>query len=321
LGRQGTRALTATVVIGIAAPPIGALLKPFVTEAVFVLLFVAFLRMNVAAVRSHLRRPVILTTMTAWTTLVIPGLFGGICLLTGVDARSPDLFLGLMLQGVAPPMMAVPALAALMGLDPTIALVGLIASSIVTPFTAPLLAHAFAGDGMTLSPLQFGLKLFVILGGAGILAFLFRRIIGTEIINQSKETIDGFNVLILFIFVTAVMANVLSQFMAAPLTTILMTILAFLVFFALFSLTVLFFIAIGQKRTDVISLGLLTSQRNMGLMLAATNGVLPDLTWLYFALCQFPIYLSPQLIKWVIGPTSKSRRCRVGKIARALRLK
>jgi predicted Na+-dependent transporter len=311
LGRQGTRALTATVVIGIAAPPIGAFLKPFVTEAVFVLLFVAFLRMNVAAVRSYLRRPGILATMIAWTTLVIPGLFGGIGLLVGVDARSPDLFLALMLQGVAPPMMAVPALAALMGLDPTIALVGLIASSIVTPFTAPLLAYAFVGNGMTLSPLQFGLKLFAILGGAGILAFLCRRIIGTEIINHSKLTIDGFNILILFIFVTAVMANVPTQFMAAPLATILMAILAFLVFLALFLLTISFFIAVGQNRADAVSLGLLTSQRNMGLMLAATNGVLPDLTWLYFALCQFPIYLSPQLIKWAMSLRSKSLEIRV----------
>jgi hypothetical protein len=37
LGRQGTRAVAALIVIGIAMPSIGALLKPFVTEAVFVL--------------------------------------------------------------------------------------------------------------------------------------------------------------------------------------------------------------------------------------------------------------------------------------------
>jgi BASS family bile acid:Na+ symporter len=30
-------------------------------------------------------------------------------------------------------------------------------------------------------------------------------------------------------------------------------------------------------------------------MLAATGGLLPDTAWLYFALAQFPIYLSPQL--------------------------
>ncbi|HTH35573.1 MAG TPA: Na+-dependent transporter, partial [Xanthobacteraceae bacterium] len=45
------------------------------------------------------------------------------------------------------------------------------------------------------------------------------------------------------------------------------------------------------------------SQRNMGLMLAATGGALPDFTWIYFALAQFPVYLSPLLLaplaRWV----------------------
>jgi hypothetical protein len=45
----------------------------------------------------------------------------------------------------------------------------------------------------------------------------------------------------------------------------------------------------------------MVSQRNMGLMLAATNGALPDLAWLYFALSQFPIYLSPQLLKPIVS--------------------
>ena len=51
----------------------------------------------------------------------------------------------------------------------------------------------------------------------------------------------------------------------------------------------------GQERA--LALGLMVSQRNMGLMLAATDGALPGLTWLYFALSQFPIYVSPQLLK------------------------
>ena len=34
---------------------------------------------------------------------------------------------------------------------------------------------------------------------------------------------------------------------------------------------------------------------------AATGGALPGLTWLYFALSQFPIYLAPQLLKRVVG--------------------
>jgi BASS family bile acid:Na+ symporter len=35
----------------------------------------------------------------------------------------------------------------------------------------------------------------------------------------------------------------------------------------------------------------------MGLMLAAAGSTVPDLTWLYFAIAQFPIYLLPQMLK------------------------
>jgi hypothetical protein len=41
----------------------------------------------------------------------------------------------------------------------------------------------------------------------------------------------------------------------------------------------------------------LTSQRNMGLMLAVTDGVLPGVTEAYFALSLCTIYLSPQLLR------------------------
>jgi BASS family bile acid:Na+ symporter len=39
-------------------------------------------------------------------------------------------------------------------------------------------------------------------------------------------------------------------------------------------------------------------------MVAATDGVLPGTTWLYFALSQFPIYLSPQLLKPLVARLS-----------------
>lgn len=57
----------------------------------------------------------------------------------------------------------------------------------------------------------------------------------------------------------------------------------------------------SRSSPRALALGLLVSQRNMGLMVAATPGVLPGLTWLYFALSQFPIYLSPQLLKPIVG--------------------
>jgi hypothetical protein len=310
LGRQGARAVAALVVAGIIVPSIGAALKPFVTEAVFVLLSIAFLRMNTPALKAHISRPGIVVAATAWTSLAIPLLFGVSCLAFGLNSGSSDLFVALMLQGVASPMMAAPTLAALMGLDATLVLITMVTSTALIPLTAPLFALGFIGTALKISPLALGVKLFAILGGSAIVGMMARWIVGLEAIGRNREKIDGFNVLVLFVFVSAMMENVAARFFAAPLMVIGIAAVGLAVFLAVFCLTVLLFAIAGRERA--LSLGFMASQRNMGLMLAATGGTLPDLTWLYFALSQFPIYLSPQLLQpltgWIL------RRGRIGRI-------
>lgn len=295
LGRQGTRAVAALVVIGIAMPSIGAMLKPFVTEAVFVLLCIAFLRVDATAFRAYLRRPAIVLAATAWTSLVIPALFGASCLAFGLKDQSPELFLALMLQSIASPMMAAPALAALMRLDPTPVLLILVTSTALIPFTAPLFAHIFIGPALTIAPLVLGAKLFAILAGSALVGFTVRRIASLAAIERQNEKINGFNILVLFVFISAVMESVATQFLTAPIITLGVSALAFVVFFAVLCLTTLLFMFAGREQA--LALGFMASQRNMGLMLAATGGALPNFTWLYFALSQFPIYLSPQLLQ------------------------
>jgi hypothetical protein len=81
--------------------------------------------------------------------------------------------------------------------------------------------------------------------------------------------------------------------------------IAFAVFFALSGISALIFRAAGSERA--LAIGLMVSQRNMGLMVAATDGLLPGTTWLYFALSQFPIYLSPQLLKPIVRRLTTQR--------------
>jgi BASS family bile acid:Na+ symporter len=294
LGRQGTRAIAAVVIIGIAVPPLGALLKPFVGAAIFALLTTAFLRIDPAALRQYVTKPALLGAASTWTALVIPSLFGMAAGFAGLYHRSPDLFLAVMLQGIASPMMATPAIAALMGLDATLVLLTLTISSALTPFTAPLIATVFIGRALPIPPLALGMRLLAILGGSALTAFVFRRVIGLARIGRWKSQIDGLNVLLFFVFVAAAMQDVGARFIAAPIAMIELTLLAFGVFLTVLGLTVLVFAWAGLDRA--MALGLMTSQRNLGLILAAA-GSLPELAWLYFGLCQLPIYLSPQLLK------------------------
>ncbi|UPK39925.1 Na+-dependent transporter [Bradyrhizobium sp. 186] len=294
LGGQGTRAVAAVVFIAVAVPPLGALLRPYVTEAIFVLLCISFMRVDLAALYGHLRRPVLVAAATIWTTIGVPLIVGLIAHATGLDTSSPGLFLALMLQGMASPMMAAPALAALMGLDATLVLVTLVTSTALVPFTASLFASLFLGGMLSISPLALGLKLLGLLAASLFAATIIRWIFGAAVIQRHKRPIDGFNIVVLLIFASAIMGDVAHEFIAAPVFTIGIALLAFTVYFTLLAVTTLLFRRVGYERA--FALGLMVSQRNLGLMLAATAGALPATTWLYFALTQFPIHLAPYML-------------------------
>lgn len=294
LGGQGTRAVAAVVFIAAAVPPLGALLRPYVTEAILVLLCISFMRVDLAALYGHLRRPALVAAATAWTTIGVPLIVELIAHATGLTDRAPGLALALMLQSMASPMMASPALAALMGLDATLVLVTLVTATAIVPFTASLFASLFLGGMLSISPLTLGLKLFGILAASLLAATVIRRLFGTQAIQRHKQPIDGLNIIILLTFASAVMGDVASDFMARPIFTLGFALLSFAIYFTLLAVTTLLFRRIGYERA--LALGLMVSQRNLGLMLAATAGALPATTWLYFAMTQFPIHLSPYLL-------------------------
>jgi hypothetical protein len=294
LGRQGPRAIAALVLIGIAAPPLGALCRPFVAEAIFVLLAIAFLRLDAAGVRANVRRPALALAATGWTLVVIPAAVGTAGFAARVNADASDVFLGVMLQAVASPMMAAPSFAALIGLDATLVLVTLVVASAFTPFTAPLFTHAFVGGALPLSPLTLGLRLFTIIAGSAVIGLALRRILGVATVRRYKDEIDGINILVAFVFVAAVMENMAARVAAAPLQILGLVACAIVVFVAVLATTVLAFAWAGRDRA--LAVGFMVSQRNMGLMLAATGGALPDATWLYFGAAQLPIYLSPLVL-------------------------
>lgn len=308
LGRQGTRAVAALVVLGIALPSVGQWLKPHVTEAIFLLLTLAFLRVDTAAFKGHLKRPGQVLAGTAWTALAIPALFGTCSMAFGFKTQSPELFLALMLQAITAPMMSGPALAALMGLDATLVLATLVTSTALIPLTAPLFAHLFIGGGpVRIEPWAVGAKLAAILAGSALLAFCIRRIAGVPAIARQHDRLNGANILVLFVFLAAMMDGVGARFLSNPVQVLNLTLLAFAAFLVLLVATTLLFIRAGRK--SALSLGFMASQRNMGLMLAATGGAVPELTWLYFALAQLPVYLSPQLLRplarRLLGPPTR----------------
>src|SRR3954447_19021965 len=276
-------------------PPLAALLKPIFAFALFALLCLAFLRVDPVEVRRHFTRPTRIAAASAWMMLVTPALIGLTLVALGLEQHLPGLYVAMILQAAAPPVISAPTLAALMGLDAALSLATLVVCTTVTPVIAPVFVVLFVGGAIALSPILLGAKLLAMLAGAAIVATLVRRFAGQSWIDARMEHITGLSLFSFFFFAVALMDGVLYSTLNEPLKVLGLTLLSFGLSFGLAGLTALVFARIGMAQA--LALGLAAGNRNMGLMLAAAGTAVPELTWLYFAVAQFPIYLMPAMLK------------------------
>jgi hypothetical protein len=293
LGRQGTRALAASIFIGLAVPQLAAYVKPHLGATVFVLLLFSYLRTDPHAFRSYLRAPGLAIAAALWLMVALPLLFGTIYSIAGFRAQ-PALYTIMILHIAIAPITSSAAFAALMGLDVALSLITLIVASAISPITTVAFSYWFLGTSL-FSPIELGINLFLFFAASGVVAFAIRRAAGQEWIDRQKETLDGMNVIAVFIFAIAAMDGVPRYVMADPLLALKLSAMIVVITCALAGLSTLVFIRAGASRGLVI--GQLAAFRNLGLIMAALGASLPDLAWFYFALAQFPIYLMPALLK------------------------
>lgn len=298
LGRQGARTVAASIFVGIALPPLANVSRPYLTEALLVLLCLAFLRVEPKAIGAQAAHPRLVIAAASWITIAVPAAFGMLVMVLA-PAFGPGVTFGLVLNIVAPPVFSTPALVALTGIEPALALATVIACAALTPLTASAFAALFLGPALALSPLGLGLRLVALLGGAALAAAAVRAIAGRAWVERQREQIDGLNVIALFVFGLAAMDGVTGYLLARPALAAGILLLGFAVTLALMLTTALVFHRCGRQ--DAIAIALASAGRNMGLLMAATGGAVPDLAWLYFALAQIPIYMLPLLLKPLAG--------------------
>jgi len=295
LGRHGTNAVAISILLGIALPPLGALIRPFFAETVFLLLCLAFLRVDPTALRAQFAKPGLVVAAAVWTMAIVPVLVGLGLNAYGLFEHSPGLLLALMINVVAPPTFSSPALAVLMGLNAAVSLALLLACMAATPFVAPALVAVFVGPAVTFSPTALGLRLVLMLAGAACVGIAIRAIAGKPWVERQAERIDGLNVVVLFLFAVALMGDVAANTIARPLFVLGLLALSTVVTFGLVGLTALLFTRAGWR--TALPLAHAAGSRNTGLMLAAAAGAVPELVWRYVALIQIPIYALPFVVR------------------------
>ncbi len=295
MGRRGTEGFAVSILLGLALPQFAAQARPLLPVTIFCFMVIVFLRADFAVIGALLRRPLRLILSCMWL-MVAPAVLVSLAIaLVGRDALDPGLLLGMAILCAAPPIMSSPAVAIIYGFEPSLIIASVLTLTIASPLISPLLVELVAGGHVPLDRGVLGLRMLLYVGGGIITAVILRRMLGVARIAAAKAELDGFGVLMYFIFAIAAMDGVTAAAISNPLMVTTFVAAAFVLALTGLGLALAFLRHVPP--TDRFMLGYGTGQRNMGLLIAALGAGVPPSTFLFFALAQFPIYLLPWLLK------------------------
>lgn len=307
LGRYGTQGFALSIFLGLALPQFSAAARPLLPVSIFCFTTVMFMRADFGVIGRLVRRPARLIVVWLWLVAAPVLMVAGGILLVGRENIDPGLLLGLALLGAAPPIVSSPAVAILYGFEPSLIIAGVIGTTIVSPIVAPLLVELLAGAAVPLDRLVLMGRLVFFIGGGMLTAVILRQLLGGARIHALKPNLDGFGVLMYFVFAIAAMDGVTRAAFETPGRVALFLAVAFAVAAAGFLSAALALRTLPASERFMIGYG--TGQRNMGLLVAALGTGVPQTTFLFFALAQFPIYLMPWLLR---GVAARIRRSEAG---------
>ncbi len=295
LGRHGTQGFALSIFLGLALPQFSAMARPALPITIFCFTTVVFMRLDMSVTLGLLRRPAKLAASCLWLIVGPVLLIGGALLLVGRENLDPGIVLGLAIMGAAPPIMSSPAVAILYGFEPSLIIASVILTTIVSPIVAPILVELLAGAAVPLDRWALTLRLLIFIGGGMAVATAIRLWLGLARIKAMKANLDGFGVLMYFIFAIAAMDGVTKAALDNPRLVLFVLGCVFAVSAA--GLVSSWLVLRLLPASDRFMIGYGTGQRNMGLLVAALGAGVSPTTFLYFALAQFPIYLLP----WLLG--------------------
>lgn len=290
--RRGSLLLAIGIFGGALLPPLAAAIHPVVAPLVFGMMTLIFLRVDFEATLAHLRRPGRVALIVVAQLIVSPVLMAALAEPLGLDR---GITAGLVLFAAGSAATSSPAFARMVGLDPELSLVVALLSTFLVPLTAPPLAAWLAGVDLAIGPGAFMLRLALVVGLPALVSLLLRRIIGPARLLRWGEAVDGVLVWFVVGYGFGVMDGLSARLAADPAWVVTALVVAIVANYGLNAVTTLALWPLG--RNPAATAGLMAGNRNMALFLAVLPASADPRVALFFALCQFPLFLSPFLLR------------------------
>ncbi len=291
--RHGGALLGFGIFAGVLYPPLAAATRDLVSPGVFCLMTLVLLRVDFSRVIEYLGRPLLVGAMLAWLLLACPLIVFGITRAVGLDG---PLGAAVVIMATGCAATSSPAFARLVGLDGEVALVASVLSTLLIPFTAPPLALGLLGIDLAISLSGLMTRLALVVGLPLVLSLVIRRLAGKARLERTGRAVDGAVVLLVVLYGFGVMDGLQAKILADPLWVAGGVALAFCGNFGLNLLTAMVMQPVAGARI-ALSAGLLSGNRNMALYLAVLPAATDPAILMFFAFCQFPLFLSPFLLR------------------------
>lgn len=291
LGAHATTVLAAGVGIGLLVPPLAALVRPALVVFIIFPLAIALTRIEWSALIAYLRRVPLVVALVLWMLVVAP--LATWAALTPTPLP-PTLVTGIVLMAAAPPIVSAAAIALFLKLDAAIIVVVTVVSMWATPLVLPPMALWLLDLKIDISLYAFMGRLAAFVAGAFVLSWAARRLIGRQRLLELARPLDGLAVLSMLIFAIGIMDGITEAFLARPGYVLLATAMAFVVNIALQVLAAVAFWHL--KPAAALATGLMSGNKNMGLILVVLGDAAHFDTVIFFAMGQIPMFTLPALL-------------------------
>lgn len=295
IGRHSAAAYALSIFLGLALPQLASFLRPLIPVTIFVFILMSFARANLPGLRAALARPQRVGLGLMLSTVIPPVVGWGLLQATAGLGLDPGVRFAIALMAAAPPLMASPVYVAVLGLENSLSLIVLVLGMVLAPLASPMLASLLAGAEVPISPLALAERLALFIGGGMLAGIILRLLIGIERLTTWKNELDGLGVAMFFLFAIAAMDGVIDASLRAPLMMLGMLALSSAIVVVNFALAYAICRPFGFN--DRFSMAIGIGLRNMGLLIAPIIALVPQTTFLYFALAQIPIYVAPVILQ------------------------
>jgi BASS family bile acid:Na+ symporter len=291
IGRHAALFLAGGVFLGLAIPSLATAARPLLAPALILPLTIALLRLDWQHLYDYARRPALVAVATIWLLGVSPLLLWFV--LKGVPLP-PALAQALVLAAASSPVTMCATVSLIVGLDAALAVVVVVVTTALVPLTLPMLSLSLLGMNLDIGLGTFMARLSWLIGIPFAVALVARKLAGLERLARNARPLDAIAVISLVIFAIAIMDGITAAGFERPGAVIGTLVAAFAANVTLQIAGTLAFWRLGARRA--LTIGLMTGNLNMGIILVALADKADFDIVMFFALGQLPMYILPALL-------------------------